>query len=224
VKNNCQFQIAVAICLAIFLLPLTSSARFLSVDPEARAYPSISPYVYSLNNPIKFVDPDGRKVKFAPGVSQQFKQDFGKAIQYMNQKGISGTFARIEKHSETVFISPGPDTYSSSSNTIYWDPNLAAELTSGGTQSPSLILLHEAGHAEQDLTNPKQQQKDRTTPDTQYDNKEERRNIVNVETPAAKKAGEGTRTDHKVKKMFPVSDPTQNQPPQPSPPPPPTIP
>ena len=35
---------------------------WLSVDPLADKYPSISPYAYCAWNPIKFVDPDGRKI------------------------------------------------------------------------------------------------------------------------------------------------------------------
>ncbi|MBK7883820.1 MAG: hypothetical protein IPJ81_08470 [Chitinophagaceae bacterium] len=37
-----------------------SVQRFLSVDPLTSKYPSISPYVFGLNNPIVMVDPDGR--------------------------------------------------------------------------------------------------------------------------------------------------------------------
>ena len=35
--------------------------RFLSVDPLAGKYAAWGPYVYTLNNPIRFMDPDGRK-------------------------------------------------------------------------------------------------------------------------------------------------------------------
>jgi len=31
-----------------------------SVDPLAEKYPNVSPYVYCLDNPVKYVDPDGR--------------------------------------------------------------------------------------------------------------------------------------------------------------------
>ena len=34
---------------------------WLSVDPMADKYPNISPYAYCAWNPVKLVDPDGRK-------------------------------------------------------------------------------------------------------------------------------------------------------------------
>ena len=39
---------------------------WLSVDPLADKYPSISPYAYCAWNPVKLVDPDGREIKFDP--------------------------------------------------------------------------------------------------------------------------------------------------------------
>lgn len=37
-------------------------ARFTTVDPLAEKYYWISPYAYCLNNPVKYIDPDGMKV------------------------------------------------------------------------------------------------------------------------------------------------------------------
>ena len=37
--------------------------RFISVDPLAGKYPGWSPYVYTLGNPLKYVDPDGRETQ-----------------------------------------------------------------------------------------------------------------------------------------------------------------
>lgn len=34
--------------------------RFTSIDPLAEKYYSISPYVYVMNNPLKYIDPDGK--------------------------------------------------------------------------------------------------------------------------------------------------------------------
>ena len=37
-------------------------ARFLSLDPAAAEYPSLSDYCYVGNNPIAFIDPDGKRI------------------------------------------------------------------------------------------------------------------------------------------------------------------
>ena len=40
--------------------------RFMTVDPMAEKYYSISPYAYCANNPMRFVDPDGKQVGIPP--------------------------------------------------------------------------------------------------------------------------------------------------------------
>ncbi|MGE8555372.1 MAG: hypothetical protein ACN6OB_15745 [Chryseobacterium jejuense] len=57
------------------------------VDPLAEKYPEISPYVYTANNPVKYIDPDGR--------------DFILAILAMNRKDRS--VSKMEVRS-TVYI------------------------------------------------------------------------------------------------------------------------
>ena len=44
-----------------------ATALWLGVDPLASKYPSVSPYVYCVSNPIKYVDPDGRKIYLIHG-------------------------------------------------------------------------------------------------------------------------------------------------------------
>jgi len=38
------------------------STRWLSIDPLAAKYPYLSPYVFVANNPILFIDPDGKEI------------------------------------------------------------------------------------------------------------------------------------------------------------------
>jgi len=33
------------------------------MDPKAQKYPSLSPYTYCADNPLKYIDPDGKKLK-----------------------------------------------------------------------------------------------------------------------------------------------------------------
>lgn len=41
-------------------------ARFLSVDPLTKTYPQLTPYQFASNNPVKYIDLDGREVDEAP--------------------------------------------------------------------------------------------------------------------------------------------------------------
>ncbi len=76
------------------------SGLFLSVDPMADKYPSISPYAYCAWNPIKIIDPLGDTIKNA---YEQFK-DIRKDIEYYeklidntnNQDVVSGYLKEID--------------------------------------------------------------------------------------------------------------------------------
>ena len=51
-------------------------AMWLSVDPMADNYPSISPYAYCAWNPVKLVDPDGRKDRpFRQGIDKEVSEN-----------------------------------------------------------------------------------------------------------------------------------------------------
>jgi hypothetical protein len=183
---------------------VATATSAMSVDPMCEKYYWISPYAYCLNNPVRFVDPDGKVVRFAPGVSAQFKKDYMAAGHALKTHG-SGSFMRTLEKSKTVYtIAESNSLYSKfdgKTNTITWASNAMMLTTNGTSISPTTILNHELDHAAQKDQNPGQQKIDANTKSTDYKNKEEERVITGSEQQTAKnlgeiKEGEVTRTDH----------------------------
>lgn len=123
---------------------------WLSVDPMADKYPSLSPYVYCANNPIKLKDPDGRKIVFAKGTSEEFKKQFKAAIKNLNDHHLGGIASALEKSKITYTIAETTDQndgFNSLTRTISWNPTMGLEVDDGAILSPTTALNHEFAHA-----------------------------------------------------------------------------
>ena len=177
--------------------------RFTTMDPLCEKYYSISPYAYCLNNPVRFTDPDGRVVKYAPGTSTEFKKYFVQAAKYLNAHGAGGILKGLIDSKEVVYLKQGNKNthFDPKTSTITWDPKMGVITNNGIILSPTTALNHEGDHALQGIILPGTKIIDKNTEDPQYNNKEEKRVIIGSEQDTAKKLGEieegeVTRTDH----------------------------
>ena len=176
------------------------------VDKLSERYYPISSYSYCLNNFVNNMDKDGKRVLFAKGTSQVFKQYFKQAITYLKSHKADGLFAKLQASNVTIYIGEqkeraGGSEFLKNQKMILWDPLTCVITSNGNVISATTILNHEADHALQEITNPLQKKKDYETFDEQYANAEEKRVITGSEQRTARALGEikdddVTRTDH----------------------------
>jgi RHS repeat-associated protein len=199
-------------------------ARWNGVDPLADKYYPLSPFAYVANNPLKYIDPDGKRIIVSndnnPCMPQEeYEALYITAAKYLIDNGAGEYLERLEK-SQTLYVikyatermsgryEDNTDmknifwsAYQEDAKIIYWDPFLGFETDLGYVLSSAEVLNHEFGHAAQQDEFPEQFKKDSNTPDRKYDDKEERRNITGPEQETARKLGklpngEVTRKNH----------------------------
>lgn len=142
------------------------------------------------------MDPDGRKVYFAPGSSNEFKQRFKETVQFMNEKGSSFNLAKLEESSTVYYIREGEKNGFSfykernNENVITWNPYRAIMTDNDVLLSPITALAHELGHAAAYDKDKKSYLERKSEFDNEYGNKEERRVIEKTEQYAARVHGE----------------------------------
>lgn len=128
-----------------------------------------------------------------PAQVQNENADVASAKKYLSgSKEMREVISAFESGNFHIkIIHDGQDRYDPNSRTVYWDPHSALKTTGGGKQSPALGLGHEMAHAtgssHDHLVG---------TLDSKFDNKEERRVILNYENRAAKELGESMRQNH----------------------------
>lgn len=190
---------------ARYLTP--SHVRWTTPDLLAEKYYSLSPYSYCAGNPVNVVDPNGEKIRFAKGSSEEFKQIYFETTKYMKEKGTYSDLAKLEASEETYTILEGhklsENRFFPRTRTLQWSPGYGMRSQSTYlVVSPATILAHEAGHAAHFNEDQVEYYKRFYQEDSSYGNLEEKKTIVETEHRAAFLHGEipweGTiRANHK---------------------------
>ena len=163
---------------------------------------SLGEYAGEVPAPVNLVDPEGRKIYFAKGVPEWFKERYYATIEYMKETGTYDlVFRTLEEDDNFVVYIDYIETinkenrigYSPPKNRIYWNPNAFIKNTNGTYTFPATILAHEGVHALQDMTF--EDNYDifiglHNTKDPEYDNLLEKEVIKNYEWSIARMHGD----------------------------------
>ena len=195
-----------------------------TMDPLCEKYHDISPYVYCKNNPIRYIDPDGRLVVFAKSTSNTFRNNFSKAVRYLSSHGCGGMLKALNDSKQTYYISEstcGSNSFDYKTRVISWDSQVGLKTNDEHYLSPTTLLNHEVDHALEfdkspDTYKENIKQYGDSDIDSFYYSPEEKRVITGSEQKTAKALGEikdneVTRTDHFGKHIL-MKSTTSNKP------------
>lgn len=181
------------------------------IDNKAEKYYSWSPYAYAINNPVKFVDPDGNDIYiWSPGQNKPFifngknvssapnnayVQNVLKAYDYDVSNGGGDNLKEAASNPDLqISISIGNNGDESENIDGYeyvrWDSNEGLLTEEGSVLSAATLLEHEMDHSV-DRAKAPLAHGDRSKPNgTKYTNKEEERVINGSEKKTGTANGE----------------------------------
>jgi hypothetical protein len=206
-------HLSLTFVIGSFCLSNPALARFIANDPvnsqehlKEGNVQGFNRYAYANNNPYKYVDPDGRKIKIVgtPNYTQQVTGDLSR-IKSANPV-LNNMVTNLEKSSHTHLIQmPSPGRGNSNrttgiianeskagvgtSSTTSYNPN--NHFTAQGKRDPAVGLTHELTHASD-----KDQGKMDRTPNPKTGTKKSEERAMAKENLMRKKTGDPQRTKY----------------------------
>jgi len=170
--------------------------RWDRMDPLCEKYYNVSPYAYCGNNPVRYIDPDGKKIVMSQKNSQEFNYQYNNAITYLKEHGCSSLISYLEEIPIEITIEEigsNEQNYTVIDlgvNKIGWNAKQGMLTDLGYKLSPAIRLFHEFAHQEHKLRNPKKFLEDTVPNDSFYQSEDDESIIKNEETYAARNCGE----------------------------------
>ena len=170
--------------------------RWDRMDPLCEKYYNVSPYAYCGNNPVRYIDPDGKKIVMSQKNSQEFNYQYNNAITYLKEYGCSSLISYLEEILIEITIEEigsNEQNYTVIDlgvNKIGWNAKQGMLTDLGYKLSPAIRLFHEFAHQEHKLRNPKKFLEDTVPNDSFYQSEDDESVIKNEETYAARNCGE----------------------------------
>ena len=119
------------------------------VDPLACKMPSISPYAYALNNPLKYIDPDGRVVRLANNYAGGMENIAKIAATSYGSAVMSHLIGRNEVYTLNSTFWSSSSSYNPSNRNISYvgNPWYNEIPYDGGALNSMIAMGHETFHA-----------------------------------------------------------------------------
>ena len=115
---------------------------------------NLSLYHYAGNNPVKYVDPNGRVIKIEESDGEDFRNDVQQSIEYLKKTEYGKEIINNLETSPMVFVIKKCDWKNlydrdmfDGDRTIYWSPRHTILAANGNYNSPAIALMHELTHA-----------------------------------------------------------------------------
>lgn len=123
-------------------------ARWNGLDPLAEKYATLSPFAYVANNPIKYVDPDGRKIVVVG--SEEFKKKYAQAVAYLTKHNANWILEALGDKNEKVYelheLTDDRVSHVKGGTKIHWNPNIAFVTSEDYVLTGAEVLNHELAH------------------------------------------------------------------------------
>lgn len=130
-------------------IDISSATAAMSIDPLCEKYYWISPYAYVANNPLKFVDPDGRKIKIANNAAGAIENIAKIAITSFGGQVLDHLISQQETYTlnSTFWSSSSQYDYKNREINYVGAPWLSNVPSDGGSLSSLTAMGHETFHA-----------------------------------------------------------------------------
>jgi hypothetical protein len=124
------------------------TSRFISVDPLCEEYFSWSPYVYVKDNPLKYIDPDGRKIRIANNATGAMENIAKIAATSLGGQIVSHLINASETYAMKGVFWSSDSNYNPDNRTIsYVESPLYKEIPNDGGALTSMTAMgHETMH------------------------------------------------------------------------------
>jgi RHS repeat-associated protein len=123
------------------------TATWLGVDPMWEKYPGVSAFAYCTNNPVKYIDPDGRKIKLADNYTGAMTNIAQIAATNLGNEALNHIINCKETYTLNSTFLTSNSTYNAITRTIFYVGNPWSSDIEGGFLNSMTAMGHEIFHA-----------------------------------------------------------------------------